>query len=1304
MNTCKRILAFALALIMILSYLPAQHIHVSATEEDTVTESTPTEAPTGESTEEPTEEPTDASAEESVENGITVDGSVLAEISEAGMIAYIPFTPSQTEGYTFQSVSPEHNDTYGYICDAEKNALSQDDDGGNLGNFSVTYTLQKDTLYYLGARYYDENRTGSIPVVLSVSHDYECTSVGNPTCVTPVEENYTCIYCGDHYSREIFGDHSWDEGTETVAASCTTPGSVVYACTTEGCDETRTEIIYVDHSFADGICGACGAEEALLNQFQYNILYGDNNTRFVEINYYNGSDAEIEIPAMLGGYPVKRLGNVFDGNQNITSVVIPEGVESLIHTFNCCENLTSVTLPSTLKTIDTRVFNNCYKLTSIELPQGLEKIGECAFEASGLESVVIPDSVTEMQSSAFSNCAALSAVSLSSGLTQLTPSVFWECNSLKSIVFPNSITVICANAFNGCSALENITFGSNLTTIGHSAFASCSALREVRIPDSVTSMESSAFAFCSALESVYIGNGISTINSCTFNDCSALELMVLGSGLTRIEDDAIINCDNLVHAFFLGTQEQWDNLYIGINNHNLTDSTVHCGTDGTDENGNSVLSYVDTCISTNLYCSLCQASVSEKLKETPTHIWGENDICTLCGHQEGVLQLDVPYTATISEPNGSVCVEFTIPYDESYFFKIETQNNLNCTLHFNNGDASYDVYAPEWTSCSAIYAQGDTVRLEFNYWDSEMTGSFRITPSVCHSMYGEQTKDPTCTEPGEMTLRCSYCDYSYTTIIEPSHSFENGQCTGCDEVQILEECFGYYENDDGTITISGYYGSFYDVTVPSQLDGKAVSALGYGAFSGSGQLKSVTIPEGITSLDEYCFAGCGALESVCFPSTLTTISGYAFENCHRLKQIDIPDSVTSLGYNLFLNCYDLETATIGSGVTVLPAGLFSSCNALETIYLGANITEIQSLAFANCYALHHIFFEGSEEDWSNIFIESEGNERLFNGYITVHCDTDGASVLSTREDCTSIYTDCSLCNAVVKQTPKDIPSHQMGEDGICTLCGHQEGVLQLDMPYTAFISQPGEVITLELSVPASESYSFKVETQETLRYTMKWNYNEQTDPCWPSEYNFGAIFNAGDVVQLQFSYQDSNMTGSFRITPYISHQMYGEQTKDPTCTEPGEMIHRCSYCDYSYTTVIEPSHSYENGVCTACGDQQILEDCFHYEDNGDGTVTIMDYSGSFYDVVIPSQLGGMPVVAINNYAMDYNSNLQSVTVPEGVTRLGYGAFYNCYNLETVNLPGTLTTMDGETFSRCYKLKNVNLPDSVTTMGYGVFYE
>ena len=48
------------------------------------------------------------------------------------------------------------------------------------------------------------------------------------------------------------------------------------------------------------------------------------------------------------------------------------------------------------------------------------------------------------------------------------------------------------------------------------------------------------------------------------------------------------------------------------------------------------------------------------------------------------------------------------------------------------------------------------------------------------------------------------------------------------------------------------------------------------------------------------------------------------------------------------------------------------------------------------------------------------------------------------------------------------------------------------------------------------------------------------------------------------------------------------------------------------------------------------------------------------------------------------SALQSVTLGEGLTELGFGAFQNCSALENVQLPHSLTTIDSMVFAGCTK--------------------
>ena len=69
-----------------------------------------------------------------------------------------------------------------------------------------------------------------------------------------------------------------------------------------------------------------------------------------------------------------------------------------------------------------------------------------------------------------------------------------------------------------------------------------------------------------------------------------------------------------------------------------------------------------------------------------------------------------------------------------------------------------------------------------------------------------------------------------------------------------------------------------------------------------------------------------------------------------------------------------------------------------------------------------------------------------------------------------------------------------------------------------------------------------------------------------------------------------------------------------------------------------------------------------------GKVTITEYIGEGGNVIVPSSLGGYPVIAIEKFAFDSCADLVHLTVPDNVERLGEGAFMNCTQLTSVVLP------------------------------------
>ena len=74
-----------------------------------------------------------------------------------------------------------------------------------------------------------------------------------------------------------------------------------------------------------------------------------------------------------------------------------------------------------------------------------------------------------------------------------------------------------------------------------------------------------------------------------------------------------------------------------------------------------------------------------------------------------------------------------------------------------------------------------------------------------------------------------------------------------------------------------------------------------------------------------------------------------------LKSIVIPNSVTSIGVGAFSECTILEEIIIGDGVTAIPGRLLSYCKKLVKITLGKNINYIDSKAFSDSSLLTDIY-------------------------------------------------------------------------------------------------------------------------------------------------------------------------------------------------------------------------------------------------------------------------------------------------------------------------------------------------------------
>jgi hypothetical protein len=108
-----------------------------------------------------------------------------------------------------------------------------------------------------------------------------------------------------------------------------------------------------------------------------------------------------------------------------------------------------------------------------------------------------------------------------------------------------------------------------------------------------------------------------------------------------------------------------------------------------------------------------------------------------------------------------------------------------------------------------------------------------------------------------------------------------------------------------------------------------------------------------------------------------------------------------------------------------------------------------------------------------------------------------------------------------------------------------------------------------------------------------------------------------------------------------------------------------------------------------------------------GTITVTGYSGSCGTVIIPTNINGYTVTTIGDGAFYGNTVVVNVTIPVGVTSIGYLAFgadawAPIPSLSRITLPSSLTTIGEGAFAGCRNLGSVSIPGSVKNFGTDAF--
>lgn len=185
-------------------------------------------------------------------------------------------------------------------------------------------------------------------------------------------------------------------------------------------------------------------------------------------------------------------------------------------------------------------------------------------------------------------------------------------------------------------------------------------------------------------------------------------------------------------------------------------------------------------------------------------------------------------------------------------------------------------------------------------------------------------------------------------------------------------------------------------------------------------IKTIVINDGITNISKDAFSGFENLERIQIPNSVTDIGQGAFWNCKSLEKISLPESIIGLGREVFYGCYKLSEITLPAGIKGIANYTFMFCTSLKKITISGDIEYIGNYAFYDCKVLNNllipntidyigdytfqgcsslktVYYNGTQEQYSNIRIFTHNQpfadaEKIYFKHNVIIYDIDGNKI------------------------------------------------------------------------------------------------------------------------------------------------------------------------------------------------------------------------------------------------------------------------------------------------------------------------
>ncbi|MCM1557155.1 MAG: leucine-rich repeat domain-containing protein [Anaeroplasma bactoclasticum] len=668
------------------------------------------------------------------------------------------------------------------------------------------------------------------------------------------------------------------------------------------------------------------------------------------------NEKDVVVPAYIAFKPV--ISASFD-SLPIESLTLSEGIQMWIVSVNNCSNLTRIALPSTITYMEHQSFNGIRRDCEIYCNFSKSKGDSFVTNWNQIVGTYYTYTTHYIDTPILKDGCQIEIIDGKGVIMGYTDDF---TGTIPSVVLFGTkeylITKIESSAFYGFE-VSQIILPSALEEIGNTAFANCINLTSITLPKGVVTIGDSAFYGCTKLLEVY---NLSALDI----EAGSIAYGYVGYYAKKIykeegESNIILQGD---YTFYKDDENNYS--LIGYSGHEadlvlpkdingsgyqiyktafeestfLSSITISDGVIGIEERTFSSCPLKSIYYDGNLE-EWCSSRLDSYMLFPASNLYLKNSV----GEWEKITKLILPQAITEIKENQFyglyTITSITIPVSLE---RIGINALFRCSITNIYYEGSLEDWCSSNLSGKDFFSEGRTnhffLRNIENEWE-EVTSL--ILPQ-------------TITEIKENQF---YAFNSVVTLTIPNTVLTIGEnaflnCTKIDEAFIPAIGISHISRYARSITITG---------------GKAV-----GGFSRN--ITSITILDGVESIDERAFRYCTNLKTLIIPQSVGYIGEDAFIDCNALEY-NIYDNGCYLGNDdnpyVWLikskNTY-IQSCTIHQDTKYIYTQAFYSCNDLTTVHIPAGVVHIATDAFTvYCNKLSYAYYEGDLESWCNLKVQ-----------------------------------------------------------------------------------------------------------------------------------------------------------------------------------------------------------------------------------------------------------------------------------------------------------------------------------------------